>query len=277
MAGYSSDQYIELFDTSCEGEEACRLRHSHVANYRVRTILAGNIFECEIYPIWSCKGEDNEARKAARHKSKAAIKAANERNAKKKLIRKINANFTERDIHLTLTYKGEQPDLAQARKDIQNYLRRVKTYRKTAGLCEIKYIYVIEGSDDAEGKRVHHHLIMSEMDRDVAERLWGKGRANALKLQPDEYGLEGLARYIVKDPRGSKRWCSSKNLQEPVISVSDKKISKRRVELIAFDMERDAKRIFESVYKNFDFNDCFIKRSEFVSGAYIYTRMRKRK
>jgi hypothetical protein len=136
---------------------------------------------------------------------------------------------------------------------------------------------VIEGSDDAEGKRVHHHLIMSEMDRDVAERLWGKGRANALKLQPDEYGLEGLARYIVKDPRGSKRWCSSKNLQEPVISVSDKKISKRRVELIAFDMERDAKRIFESVYKNFDFNDCFIKRSEFVSGAYIYTRMRKRK
>jgi hypothetical protein len=172
MTGYSSDRYIELFDSSCEGEDAFRLRHGHVANYRVRTILAGNILECEIYPIWSCKGEDIEARKAMKHTSKAAIKAANERNAKKKLIRKINANFTEKDLHITLTYAGGQPGIAQARKDMQNYLRRIKSYRKKMGLGDPKYIYVIEGSEESTKKRIHHHLIMSNMNRDEAERLW---------------------------------------------------------------------------------------------------------
>ena len=88
---------------------------------------------------------------------------------------------------------------------MQNYLRRIKAYRKKMSLGEPKYIYVIEGSEESTKKRIHHHLIMSEMNRDEAEKIWGKGRANAMKLQPDEFGLEGLARYIAKDPCGSKK------------------------------------------------------------------------
>jgi hypothetical protein len=276
MQRFSSEIYLPLFDTHTEGEDTLKLRPGHIANYRVKTIQAGNMLECEIFPIWNTRGESTNAVKAIR-KSRAAVMAANERNARKKLIRKINANFTEKDLHMTLTYKGEQPGPEQARKDMQNYIRRIKAYRKANGLSEIKYVYVVEDMEGTRKKRIHHHLVMSGMDRDTAEELWAKGRANALKLQPDEYGLEGLARYIIKNPQGSKRWCTSKNLVDPIVKVSDKRISKRRVELIARDMEQNAKEIFEKLYPDYCFNDCEVKRSEYVSGAYIYTRMRRRR
>ena len=43
----------------------------------------------------------------------------------------------------------------------------------------MKYAYVIEfGGKDGRRKRVHHHVIMSGMDRDKAEALWnGRGYA----------------------------------------------------------------------------------------------------
>ena len=78
---------------------------------------------------------------------------------------------------------------------------------------DLKYIYVIE-FENGEGRkktRVHHHVIMSGMNRDAAERLWTNGWANTRRLQPDEYGLEAPARYIVKDPKGKKAVeCKSK-------------------------------------------------------------------
>lgn len=154
-----------------------------------------------------------------------STKNLNDKNAKKKLIRKINANFTKADIWVTLTYKNGVPDEEQARKDIRNYLRRVREWRRKRGMTELKYVYVIEyGGKDGRRKRVHHHVVMSGMDRSAAEELWnGKGWANAKKLQPDEYGLEALARYVTKEANGGKRWCASRNLSEPKETTADTK------------------------------------------------------
>lgn len=273
---YSSGNYEFLFDRSEELTEAAfeRLRHKDVFRYRARTIKSGDVLECEVYPIWNTQ---NEARKAKKQTTREAQRNLNVKNAKKRLIRKINANFTEDDICITLTYKNAVPDLEQARKDIRNYIRRVRNYRQKNGLQEMKYIYVIEFGTDGRRKRVHHHVIMSGMDRDEAERLWqGRGWANARRLQPDDYGLEALARYMVKEPNGGKRWCASRNLEKPKITVADTKISKRKVEQMATDFEEKPAAIFGKLFPEYTFNDCAVRFSDFVAGAYIYARMRKK-
>jgi hypothetical protein len=114
------------------------------------------------------------------------------------------------------------------------------------------------------------------MDRDEAERLWGKGWANCKRLQPDEYGLEAVARYMIKNPKGNKRWCASKNLVEPREYIADKKLSRRRVEQMAREVEDAPRAIFEKLFPEYAFTDCTVKRSEFVAGAYVYARMRRK-
>ena len=82
------------------------------------------MLEVEIFPIWNTQ---NEVREAKKHTTREAQKNLNDKNAKKKFIRKINANFTEEDLCVTLTYSnGFVPDEEQARRDIRNYLRRVR-------------------------------------------------------------------------------------------------------------------------------------------------------
>lgn len=274
---FNSAKYEFLFDRSEEISEDAfeRLRHRDVFRYRARTIKAGNVLEVEIYPIWNTQAEAHKAKKAA---TREAQKNLNDRNAKKKLIRKINANFTEEDLCVTLTYKdGFVPDEEQARRDIRNYLRRVRDWRRKNGLPELKYVYVIEyGGGDGRRKRVHHHVIMSGMDRDVAEALWnGRGWANSRRLQPDDYGLEALARYMTKEPNGGKRWAASRNLVDPKITVADTKISKRKVEEIAKDFDTMPAAIFGKLFPDYVFNDCAVKYSDFVAGAYVYARMHR--
>ena len=93
-----------------------------------------------------------------------------------------------------------------------NYIRRLKAWRQKHGLDELRYLYVIEyGALDQMGnpKRIHIHMLVSGMDRDEAERIWKRGRANSHRLQPDDYNLEGIARYICKLPTGGRQWQGS--------------------------------------------------------------------
>lgn len=273
---YSSEKCLDIFSRELEDnlqEKIESLRSKHVSLYRVKTVKSGSMLECEIYPLWKTRSEKSRAKKEKA--SRPAQKNLNDKNAKKKIIRLIHANFTPKDIMITLTYKGPPPDLEQAKKDIQNnYLRKIREYRRKNGLSELKYVYVIEyETEGRQKKKIHHHVIMSNMDRDIAEGLWGKGRANSRKLQPDEYGLEGIARYITKDPRGEKRWSASRNLEKPKITIADHKITKRQAEKLAKN-ENAAPALFEKLYKGYIFNDIKAKYSDFVSGVYLYTRMR---
>ena len=277
---YSAQDYEFLF-TNPSGEltEAAfkALRHKNVFRYRTKTIKSGDILECEIYPIWATQNEIKKAKKAA---TREAQRNLNEKNAHKYLIRKMNANFTAEDLCLTLTYKGPiQPDEHQARRDIRNNLRRVRDFRKKHGMTELKYVYVIEftGEGGRKKKRIHHHVVMSGMDRDEAEKIWGKGWANSRRLQPDEYGLEAITRYMVKEPHGKKRWCASRNLVEPTVTTADTKLSKRQAEKLAQNVEEAGPGIFGKLFPGYSFNDCSVRWSDFVGGAYIYTRMHRDK
>lgn len=284
MNKYTAEKYIQLFDKDINQDAEMRsytkaqrnekLGSKSVGLYRTKRVAAGDTLELMIYPVWIWQRESSRAKKAK--PTEEAQLTQNLKDSKKKLIWKLNANFTAEDIFITLTYQGQQPaSLDEAKKDMQAYIRRVKRWRDKQGLPEVKYIYVIEHQEDGRKKRVHHHIIMSGMDRGEAERIWEKGRANAAMLQPDEYGLEGLARYITKgETRCKKQWCCSRNLKPPRITIADHKVTKSDVERMAADEAEVRKRI-ERREPGYRINDVKIKRSDYVAGAYITVRLQR--
>ncbi|AKL96649.1 hypothetical protein CACET_c32050 [Clostridium aceticum] len=248
--------------------------------YREKKISSGEIFEVEIYPI--SKKQKKQPRAKKKKLTVPKQKNLNNKNAVKHLIRLLNTNFTNADlaVHLTYTEKELPQSEKEARKDVANYIRRIKHYRKKSGLPLLKYIAVIEYREkEEEGKavRLHHHIVMSgDMDRDKVEELWGKGRANADRLKADEFGYEGLARYISKDPRGNKRWTQSKNLKQPTVDVSDSRYkSKRKIEEIARNPED--KEFFSKLYPGYILNSCKVEVNEITAGIHIYVKMRRLK
>lgn len=240
--------------------------------YKEKRIYSGKILEVEVYPITL-----QEKKKKRRDKEKESLpkqRNLNDKNARKHLIRLINTNFTDRDLAIHLTYSDENlpesPD--KAKKDVENYLRRIKHYRKKQGLEPLKYISVVEHKGKGEG-RLHHHLIINEMDRDIAEQLWKKGRANADRLKSDENGYEALGRYIAKDPKGKKRWNGSKNLKKPTVKVNHTKYKRKKVHDIAKSPEdRD---VFEKLYPGYFFTECKVEINDINGETYLYIKMRK--
>lgn len=278
------DQYLCLF----EQEMPRPWNQQGIAGYRTRTIRAGEVLEAEIYPIWQTRTDSRKARAAV---TREAQQRLNDRNSLKRMVRKINANFTAADLAMTLTYRaGEKLPVSrqEARRDMANYIARLNRWRRQHGLDKLRYVYVIEWCDgEGQPRRIHHHLIMSGMDRDVAERIWGKGYANAHRLQPDGYGLEAITRYMFKAKRhrqgqridGSRgrAWSCSRGLKEPDIRTSDHRLSRRRVRQMAEDFQNKPAEILEKVFPGYGLMDCQIRYSPYVEGVYIYATLHRKR
>lgn len=285
MSKYADYNYLEIYNESVLGAQTIEEKIEELRSsgkkykYMVKTIKSGPMLESEIYPVYE-KSKDRP-RRDKENDSKESQQNLNEKNAKKKIVRLVNTNFSKNDLMETLTYEDRYlPTEKQAKKDVQNYIRRIKTYRKKMNLPDLKYIYVIEYVNEEDYHkskkiRVHHHIIMNNMDRNVAEDIWGKGRAEAKRLQPDDFGLEGIARYMVKDPKG-KRWYASRNLKQPEVHKAVTKLTKRKAENMAKN-QNDLKEIFEKLYSNrYQYNDCRTFFSDIVGGFYLYCRMRRK-
>lgn len=242
--------------------------------YRTRTIKAGPRLEVEIFPIFG-REASGRARAAKEHVTPEAVQRLNEERSRRRLVQLADANFDENDISLTLTYK-QAPTYVQAQKDVKNFLRTVKRKREQRGMPELKYIYSIEGDDDGRKERIHIHMLMSGgMDRQEIEEIWGRGYANADRLQPDENGLEGIARYITKQQKNRRKWCRSRNLKQPKQRTSDSKVSNARVKRLAMDFPNDAKAIMEKLFPGYVHVRTVLRYSDVVDGAYIRTVMRR--
>ena len=243
--------------------------------YRTRTIKAGPRLEVEIFPIFG-REKAGRARAAKQNLTPEAVQRNNEERSKRKLIQLIDANFDERDIHLTLTYLGTPPKYEQAQADVKNFLRVVKRKREKAGLEPLKYIYTIEGNEDGTKERIHVHMVMNGgIDRQELETIWGKGYANADHLQPNENGLEALARYITKQQKNRRKWARSRNLKKPKQRTSDTKVSNARVKRLAMDFPNSAKEIMERLYPEYMHVKTVMRYSDVVDGAYIRCIMRR--
>lgn len=238
-----------------------------VLKYRCKTIKSGDMLECEIYPIWNRP----YLRRAKLKISREEQKNLNDKNRRKKIVRLVNTNFTEKDIWLTVTYdkKHNPQDLEKAQKNVRNYLRKIKRRDK-----DVKYLYVTEGKKNS--KRFHHHIFIStKLSRDEIEGLWQYGaRKEAHRLQPDEFYLTGIAIYTTKTIKNKNQWGYSKNLKQPKITTADTKLTKRRVQKIAED-ENAAIMLFEKLFNGYQNLKTEWFSSNIVNGVYITTIMRK--
>lgn len=252
---------------------------ARILAYRTKRVKAGDMLYLYSYPIYRRK---QDRARAARHMETAPAQAAyNRRKSAERLKWLINANFTDADLWCTFTYDGQPPENEDAaRRDIRNYLRAVNRWRKRAGMSAARYVYVIEWQQDGEARRVHHHVIMSGMPRDIAEQIWTRGKRNKTeRLQPDGDGLNALTRYITKQPRerkGGKRWGASKGLKQPDITTSDKKVSRGKMERLTRGGEAAARAVLESVEKNHTLTECRVYVSDFMPGAYMAATMHRR-
>ncbi|MDM0874808.1 hypothetical protein QTI50_15065 [Clostridium perfringens] len=245
--------------------------------YREKKIYSGDMLEVEIYPI--SLRDRNQSRKKKEKISVPKQRNLNNKNSIKHLIRLLNTNFSNKDYSVTLTYdnKNLPSNEEKAKRDVSNYIRRIKRYIKKNNLSELKYVALVEYKESKNGDkpvRIHHHIVMNGViPRDKVEDIWGKGRANADRLQADEFGFEALARYISKDPKGNKRWCQSMNLKQPKVKVNDFKYSRKKViELSNSQGERQA---FENIYKGYLYRDYKYSINELNGGTYLYIKMQR--
>lgn len=196
--------------------------------YYERRVRSGRVLEIFRYFSLRRAGE-NIPRGKNRQRTGDAQMVRNYVNAKKTLVRLVNANFGPGDLYITLTYEDPPPSSAQAKKDLAKYIRRLREYGKKHGIT-IKWIAVTEYRD---GTRPHHHIILSGIGGDMARLLWqsepdpkrrgkrrrweGHGRAPNDTL--DNSGdYEFIAKYIGKEDKpGEHRWTASRNLVRPVV------------------------------------------------------------
>lgn len=244
--------------------------------FREKRIYSGKYLEIEVYPI--TKEERKKSRCKKKKESRKEQKNLNNKNAKKHLTRLINTNFSEKDIFMTCTYDDINLPSSEedAKKDINNFIRRIRNYRRKNNIVELKYIAVIEnpvvGKSGKVG-RVHHHLVMDgAVERDVVEKLWKKGTCNTRRLRPSEKGFEDLARYISKDPKGKRRWTQSKNIRQPDIKINDYKFSRIKVYELARNID-DGRKI-EQMYPGYIFTESFAQVYD-LTGTQFYIKMRK--
>lgn len=276
----------DYYDSSILGEETkeewvCR-KMKELAKCRImcRTIQSGEHVETEIYPLFIHRRD--VPRQNRGKKSREAQKKLNHRNRQKKIVRRIHCNFKKGDLIMTLTYKdGYYPDLERAKKDIKNYLLSIARYRKKQGMSPLKYIYVIEfvpEEEDTRKVRIHHHVIMSAMDRDVAESKWTKGRRECKYADPDtDFGLEGFARYITKLESDGKHLIQcSRNLKKPTIHESVTKLTRRKMRDMVM-AEDGLPAMMEMLYRGkLRHIDTRTYYSDWVGGFYLYSRLKRR-
>lgn len=213
----------------------------------------GDFLSVTIYPVFTTP--KSKRRKKAKPTT-SVQELLNQHIAEQKITNLVNTNFTSNDYKMELTYDGDNlPDtFEQVERDIKNFFKRLRRFRRSKGLEELKYIYCIE--QGTRTGRFHFHLITNGgiLPQEFA-RIWGKGYIRECRpLQFSKLGCEELAKYYSKKltksgGKCSKRWRSSKNLKKPVEKVNNSKYSAKQVEILANNFED--KEIFEQLYPGY--------------------------
>lgn len=173
-----------------------------------------------------------------------AKRKMNEKRSKLYFDLLLKGNFGENDYFISLTYSDKfLPETETESEDrMKKYIRDLRKEAKKRGHDNLKYIYVTEAGG-TKG-RIHHHMILDgRLPRDIVEGLWSKqirpfhqeremlGWCNAKRIQitgPDY--LLRIARYLMKDPQGKKRWKQSTGLILPGTTKADNVCSVRQFE-----------------------------------------------
>lgn len=140
--------------------------------------------------------------------------------AQRRLRRLINHNFKPGDMHVVLTYMGEEPSQLEAKCNLKKFIRKLTVCFRKQGRI-LKYISVTEFLE----KRIHHHIVISRCDGIDLTSLWAHGNIDVTFLDgTGNYTL--LANYFIKETtktfRGEgcvfkRRYNCSRTIEQPVV------------------------------------------------------------
>lgn len=230
-------------------KEGCGIREK--TYYCQGTSAAKNpdYIEIDLFPFVETKYKPQRAGK--QNVTTPKQKRLNDKKSRRHFRLLAKSNFGQDDLHLTLSYENEPSTVEEAEHLLQNYLRRLKRAYKSEGQ-ELKYIYITE--EGAKNDRLHHHLFVnSAIDRNKIEQIWGLGYANSVRIQLEHGGIDGLVCYLSKDPKGRKRYTSSRNLIKPQESTSDTKTSRKKFQQLTLWPEdcEDMQKHFEKEHPEY--------------------------
>ena len=187
---------------------------------RRETIVSGKLIFRRVFGSSEKKREKTRSHRS--NPTSAAVEKINRRNAERSLQVKLHANFGKGDIHAVLTYGGEAPSQEDARKELKNFLQRLRRHFRKEGR-ELKWIAATE----YQNHRIHHHVVLPAMDSRLLDRLWTAGHVRPTYL--DGSGdYRKLAAYLIKEtdktfrePGASskQRYSCSRNLTIPPVKT----------------------------------------------------------
>jgi len=275
MPAYAADHLDYLEERAGEGT---RGKGRAVLLERTKTIRSGDYLEAEIFPVVAV---EPGIRAERRKRTPEQIRMVNERNAVKKMERLMNANFGPGDLmlHMTMDRPCEFQEMQRA---VRNFFRRLKRAAERNGET-LKYIYVIETKREHGMLRHHIHGMMNGgwIGRDEVEMIWGHGLSRVDRVQAQETGLRGFARYVTRQKETQerlmkRRWGASKGLKQPSVTVSDHKFSRAACAKLAQATEEDARALFEKKYPGYRLVEQPVVRwSDWLPGCYIYAFMER--
>lgn len=232
--------------------------------------------------------------------------------AKQYATQLVNANFTNGDYILTLTYDDEPLSREEAERNVENYVARLKTLYRRLGI-PFRAFWVTGGGHpkkDGGVTRFHHHLIISGgADRDWVEAAWNykdinriplstskkeldflvssRGEGNRVessraKIKKTEFGLEPIVKYMVKPAHCSpnpnaKRWHSCGLSKKPVETRSDTRYSEKELhKLVKLIKDGQAQARIEAIYKGWELLEASPHTNEVTGLPYLRIKLRKK-
>ena len=223
-----------------------------ITRIRTKAVICGDFMHVYAMPVIA---SPRSTRKKRFSPTRESMTVYNEHRAEKRLEELAEANFTDKDYFITLSYHDKYKPLSDeaAINSISNYIRRLQYRCKKEGKPAPVAIWDIEKGE--KRGRYHHHLFLKcDLSCDDIGEIWGKGYINTRHLQFDENGLAGLSEYIqkFKSRVGVRRWHSTNNLKKPIQYENDRMSRKQFAEL-AQDLEL-------SVYFRQHYNDYYLNR-----------------
>lgn len=119
---------------------------------------------------------------------------------KKRIEHILTENFNSQYHLLTLTYNPKYlpESVEDARRQMQNYMRKLKRYCEKHGLKKLKYIAFV---DESKNKHLYHQIIISgDIETTELKNAWNRGIVHIRQLRYDIERTKELACYLADTP-----------------------------------------------------------------------------
>lgn len=191
--------------------------------YIERRVYAGKTVEIKRYHTRQQKSKGQP--RIRKEPTTEERKEANLRQCEEKLRWKLNENFSENDLLVTLSYSKENGNKTrtaeQMKEDKKLFLDELRKKYKAEGR-KMKFVYVAEIGP--LGSR-HHHLVLSGIDPKIIKDCWPYGFVD-FKYLDNSGNYKKIASYFIKYSEktfrtvgklAGQRYSCSRNLREPKV------------------------------------------------------------